>query len=191
MQEDCLRNQVIAERLSPSFTTVLLTMGGRQSKNKERASYTFETQTDRITGQLFGAFTSGFVHQKEKPSKRWSQRMNGWMRQVITGKPMLPPAPPPSAAPRLLENRPAQEQSTSPLPPQSPGGHMIYPVRYHLGHENNPLHKGVGASSTAIKQPPLRPIDLRLLQGDLLSYLRTYLVTYLLPLFLISPSLLT
>ena len=145
-------------------------MGGRQSnRNKERApQHTFETQTDRLTGQIFGAFTSSFVHQKDRSSKRWSQKMGGWMRQALHGKPMLQPPPPPT---RLLENRPAQEQVTSPPPPpQSPGGRLIYPVRHHLGHESNPLHRPVGAAagaSTPSKNPPLRPIDLRLIQGDI------------------------
>ena len=145
-------------------------MGGRQSnRNKERTNqHTFETQTDRMTGQLFGAFTSSFVHQKERSSsKRWSQKMGGWMRQTLTGKPMLQPPPPPPARspPLLLENRPAQEQATSPPPPQSPSGHMIYPVRNNLGHESNPLHKSAGAN-TPSKQSPLRQIDLRLIQGN-------------------------
>ena len=135
-------------------------MGGKSSRTKERTNqYTYETQTDRLTGQIFGAFTSSFVHQKERSSsKRWSQKIGGWMRQALNGKPMLQPPPPPPQS-RLLENRPAQEQTTSPPPP-----HTIYPVRYHLGRENNPLHQPVGAS-TPSKQPPLRPIDLRLIQG--------------------------
>ena len=141
-------------------------MGGKSSRTKERTNqYTYETQTDRLTGQIFGAFTSSFVHQKERSSsKRWSQKIGGWMRQALNGKPMLQPPPPPPQS-RLLENRPAQEQTTSPPPP-----HTIYPVRYHLGRENNPLHQPVGAS-TPSKQPPLRPIDLRLIQGIYLTTL--------------------
>ena len=158
----CCAVVLVPSVIFPSFTIVyvLLIMGGKSSRTKERTNqYTYETQTDRLTGQIFGAFTSSFVHQKERSSsKRWSQKIGGWMRQALNGKPMLQPPPPPPQS-RLLENRPAQEQTTSPPPP-----HTIYPVRYHLGRENNPLHQPVGAS-TPSKQPPLRPIDLRLIQG--------------------------